>query len=345
MRLRRDILLPWALAALLAVAAVLIDASQAHKAEAPALRTDLTGGETGWMLFPSGDVGLGGLAAEHPTITPRQVAGRLTLPEGPGPFPAAVLVHGSLGLSGVQFDYAKRLRKQGYAVFVLDSFTPRGRSDVVGDQLAITGQTMTIDAYAALNLLSTHPSVQADKIVLIGWSKGGGVAQLTMKRRYGELLAAGDLRFAAHVAFYPWCGEQDAKLELTDAPILFVLAGRDDWVDPQSCRDYAARLEEAGQEVQFADFSDAEHGFDYPVAHRHYVSRAMAWGQCRYFVRPEGFVVAETGEFRRWHELKEYFAACVVRGARIGSNAVARTSAQKILARFLDESLGEIPAD
>lgn len=341
---RKAILLPWSLAALLAAAAAVLDASRAHIAGAPPVRVDFTGGETGWMLVSSGDVEPGGLAAEHPTITPRHVAGHLTLPDGPGPFPAAVLVHGSLGLSGVQFDYAETLRERGYAVLMLDSFTPRGRSDVVGDQLAVTAQTMTIDAYAALNVLSTHPSIRADRIALIGWSKGGGVAQLAMKRRYRDLLAVGELRFAAHVAFYPWCGEQDADLDLTDAPVLFVLAGRDGWVDPQSCRDYAARLDEAGQEVHFAEFPDAEHGFDHPVAHRRYIPRAMAWGWCRYFVRPEGFVIAETGVFRPWPELDEYFAACVTRGAHIGSNAVARASAQEVLARFLDASLGDAPA-
>lgn len=345
MRPLKRILLPWALAALFATAALLIDAIGTPDGEIPHLRTDLAGGATGWMFFSSGDVGPGGLAAEKPEIVSRQIAGRLTLPDGPGPFPAAILIHGSLGLSSVQFDYADRLRQQGYAVFVLDSFATRGRSDVIGDQLAITAQTMTIDAYAALNLLSTHPSVREDRIVLIGWSKGGGVAQLSMKRRYRDLLASAGLRFAAHVAFYPWCGEQDANLQLTASPILFVLAGRDDWVDPKSCRDYAARLDEAGQEVHFAEFSEAEHGFDYPAAYRRYISRAKAWGQCRYFVRPNGFVIAETGAFRPWQDLGEYFSGCVKQGAHIGSNAEARTAAHELLAQFLDNTLSHARAE
>lgn len=332
------LILPWTLASALLVAIVFLqNLDRDNRVSAPAQSSD-SDERSERVQFESGTVEPGGLDADDPDISAQTISGILSFPGGDGPFPAAVFIHGSLGLSSVQYDYAKLLNQSGYAVLMVDSFSMRGRSDVVGDQLAINTPTMTVDAYAALDLLARHPSIMSDTIMLVGWSKGGAVAQLAMNRRYADILSSAERGFKAHVAFYPWCGEQDADLELSNAPILFVLAGRDDWVDPQSCKDYAERLRAADYAVHITEYPDAEHGFDYPFAYRRYLASAKSWGDCHYFVRAEGFVVAQSGRFRPWHDLAEYFSKCTHPGAHIGSNAIARSAARTLLLDFLEKA-------
>ena len=60
------------------------------------------------------------------------------------------------------------------------------------------------DAYAALDMLARHPRIDADRIAIVGFSFGGEVAHLTaFERRAHRVLAPGQRRFAAHVAYYP----------------------------------------------------------------------------------------------------------------------------------------------
>jgi len=98
-------------------------------------------------------------------------------------------VHGSTGVSDHHRRYARLLAKWGIAALVVDPFSPRGIATTVGDQGAISPQAMLVDAYAALDLLATHPRIDRKRIALIGWSKGGTVALLAARRRYRDRLA------------------------------------------------------------------------------------------------------------------------------------------------------------
>jgi dienelactone hydrolase len=54
----------------------------------------------------------------------------LTLPDGTGPFPAVILLHGCGGEGSAQQYWIDRLTGWGYAVLRLDSFTARGLTTV-----------------------------------------------------------------------------------------------------------------------------------------------------------------------------------------------------------------------
>ncbi len=264
------------------------------------------------------------------------ITGDLILPDEPsGLFPAAVLLHGSDGLSDHEYNYSAILAKWGIASLVLDSFGPRGVETTVGNQDAVSPYSMLVDAYAALELLSTHPKIDPGKIVLIGWSKGGLVSDWASRKRYRDQLASDDVRFAAHVAFYPWCGKQDFRIELTGAPLLYLLGESDDWSGSQACVDYVIRLNAAGYRGQSIVYPNALHGFDYAGRFKTYLPRAMSWKNCFYFVRKQGFVVAQTGRFEKWSNLDRYIRECAKKGAHVGSNVRARERAIKDLRRFL----------
>src|SRR5919198_2631697 len=72
-----------------------------------------------------------------PTTAPsgglEQIPAYLVKPEGPGPFPAVVIMHDCSGLgprsSGAPLRWAQELVKQGYVVLMPDSFTTRGHAD------------------------------------------------------------------------------------------------------------------------------------------------------------------------------------------------------------------------
>jgi uncharacterized protein len=115
------------------------------------------------------------------------LAGTLMIPQGPGPFPAAIIISGSgahdrdgamLGHRPylVLGDY---LARQGIAVFRYDE---RGVGKSTGNFAAATSADFADDAQAALQWLRRHPSVDQSRVGFIGHSEGGLVAPLVASR-------------------------------------------------------------------------------------------------------------------------------------------------------------------
>ena len=112
--------------------------------------------------------------------------GLLTLPEGEGPFPAAVLVHGSgssnmdekVGKMTPFRDLAEGLASQGIACLRYDkrSFA-HGLKMIRDKRLMITVKEETIDdAISAVNLLKADPRINPNQVFLIGHSMGAMLA-------------------------------------------------------------------------------------------------------------------------------------------------------------------------
>jgi pimeloyl-ACP methyl ester carboxylesterase len=119
-----------------------------------------------------------------PTPTPGvQLAGTLTLPEGPGPFPAVLLITGS-GLRDRDetiFGHkpflvlADALTRRGVAVLRVDD---RGAGGSTGPVAAATSADFAIDAEASVAFLGGRSDIAANRIGLIGHSEGGTIAPL-----------------------------------------------------------------------------------------------------------------------------------------------------------------------
>lgn len=111
------------------------------------------------------------------------LAGTLTLPSGPGPFPAAILLSGSgphdrdESLVGHRpfLVLADHLTRKGIAVLRFDK---RGVGKSTGDYANATMEDFTGDAEAALAFLKTRKEIDATKIGLIGHSEGGLIAPM-----------------------------------------------------------------------------------------------------------------------------------------------------------------------
>jgi dipeptidyl aminopeptidase/acylaminoacyl peptidase len=67
-----------------------------------------------------------------------QLTGQLYQPAGEGPFPAVVFLHGCAGIDPVQHHWAHRLQQWGYVVLLVDSFGPRGVTNVCTGGVALS---------------------------------------------------------------------------------------------------------------------------------------------------------------------------------------------------------------
>lgn len=110
-----------------------------------------------------------------------ELPGTLTLPEGDGPFPAVVLVHGSgpndrdetIYQNKPFRDLANTLAQKGIAVYRYDKRTNVYGQDMVSDiNLTLEDETV-IDAANALTLLKEQPDIDPSRIFVLGHSLGG----------------------------------------------------------------------------------------------------------------------------------------------------------------------------
>ena len=112
-----------------------------------------------------------------------KLAGTLSIPDGAGPFPAAVLLsdvgpHDRDARQGnyrLFADVASALARQGVAVLRLDD---RGVGQSGGNGATATTADLVRDAQAALTYLRLRPSLDATRAGIIGHGEGGNVALL-----------------------------------------------------------------------------------------------------------------------------------------------------------------------
>jgi dienelactone hydrolase len=142
---------------------------------------------------------------------------------------------------------------------VVDSFTSRGVNEICTSRRGFSIYERIEDAYGGLLFLSKLPYVDPVRIGVIGWSHGGNaVLRLLMANdAYGEQIA-GQRRFTAGVAFYPWCGVSWGLYKWKPGKLLVLAGEADQWTPGTPCKSY----EEAGIKVYV--FPGAYHGFDNP---------------------------------------------------------------------------------
>ena len=125
-----------------------------------------------------------------------QLPGTVSLPTGPGPFPALVLVHGSgphdqdetLGANKPFKDLAWGLASRGIAVLRYVKRTKQYGAQSSADPAALTVMDETVDdARAAVALLARLPEIAPKRIYVLGHSLGAML---------GPRIAAGDPRVA-----------------------------------------------------------------------------------------------------------------------------------------------------
>jgi len=102
----------------------------------------------------------------------------LATPSGSGPFPAVVVLHGGNGFNSNTVSWADRLASWGYVALAIDSLTCRGK------RTACAGNPykQPHDAYQGLKFLAAQPFVRADRIAVMGNSRGGSAVLAALER-------------------------------------------------------------------------------------------------------------------------------------------------------------------
>ncbi len=218
-----------------------------------------------------------------------EIPATVSKPEGPGPFPAIVLMHDCSGLgpvsSGAPGRWAAELVQRGYVVILPDSFTTRGHAGGVCTvprsqrNTDVSFERRTTDAYAALAYLRAQPYVDAKRVGLMGGSHGGATTLAAMLAPAGNTAPlAREKRegFAAAVALYPRCQPWNRRAAGAYRPVapLFILIGdKDDWTPAEPCRKLAEAAREAGYPVAIKIYPGAHHSFDSPNPVRYVAAR------------------------------------------------------------------------
>lgn len=140
------------------------------------------------------------------------LAGTLTLPAGPPPFPALVLVHGSNALTRDVFGpWTRFFAGLGYAVL---SYDKRGTGGSTGDWKQADFETLAGDVLEGVRFLRGRPDIKTDQVGLWGASQAGWIMPIvvalapeavafmivhagsgTTVREQGNLNLANELRF------------------------------------------------------------------------------------------------------------------------------------------------------
>jgi dienelactone hydrolase len=201
-------------------------------------------------------------------------------PDGPGPFPAVVIMHDCSGLgprsSGAPGRWATELVRRGYAVLMPDSFGSRGYPDGVCTvplserRIDVGPERRAEDAYAALAHARALPYVDGPHIGIMGGSHGGSTTLATLARK--PLPGADPAGFAAGVALYPRCAIRSGAYEPV-APLLILIGDRDDWTPAEPCRRLVEAARRAGQPVAIKVYPGAHHAFDSPNPVRYVAAR------------------------------------------------------------------------
>jgi dienelactone hydrolase len=181
-----------------------------------------------------------------------------------------VIVHGSGGVTKGEWEWANRINELGIASFVIDNFTGRGIRETETDQFRLSPLADIAGALAALRLLATHPGIDPKHIGIIGFSRGGIVALDTALEPFRRAVIDGDLRFAAHIPFYPSCDINFVSARLDGSPILMLLGGKDNYTPAAPCLVYADELRDKGLQVSVMVYPNAYHAFDRDIPLQYY---------------------------------------------------------------------------
>jgi dienelactone hydrolase len=205
-------------------------------------------------------------------------------PEGNGPFPAVVALHGCDGLTRKRpneprrltlrhQDWGERLAARGFIVLFPDSFRSRSETIIsLCEQKEIERpihpwKERVDDAKASFAYLASRPDVAKGSISLLGWSNGAISALYSITP---ENAPANPPDFARVVAFYPGCkalldgAHVPGGTWHTRVPLLVLIGEADDWTCARHCKQLIDGAKDSGDRVSIVAYPCAYHSFDHP---------------------------------------------------------------------------------
>jgi dienelactone hydrolase len=202
---------------------------------------------------------------ENPLASAHPLQGYLRQPNGAGPSPAVVLLHGCDGnWQRLDERWGKRIASWGYVTLTVDSYGPRGLTNTCSSGAPVE---LAFDAYRALRFLVQQRFVDPARVAALGFSQGAWLAFSSVER--GMIEQTSPNKFRAAVGFYPPCLGFKGNMTV---PTLILIGERDDWTLAKECRNMVdgrddwgiSRQKGLGVPIRLIVYPDAHHAFDVP---------------------------------------------------------------------------------
>src|ERR1700681_2499160 len=265
---------------------------------------------------------------------PVTVAGEFRIAQGSGRLPVVVLMHGSSGVGASIEPWAHQFNAMGISTFVIDGFSGRGLTAVGPNQALLGRLNLIVDIYRALEILAKHPRVDPERIVLMGFSRGGQAALYASLDRFNKLWNKSGVQFAGYIPFYPDCSTTYATdTEVAARPIRIFHGTPDDYNPVATCKAYVAPLQEAKRDAVLTEYPDSAHGLDAGLLGLSTVvvsANAQTARHC-HIREGEGGVLmnADTQAPFRYQD------ACIELNPHVGGNPTTAEQARKSVSEFL----------
>jgi dienelactone hydrolase len=264
--------------------------------------------------------------------TPITLAGQLRLPKLGEKLPAVILLHDAGGVGGTRNAYdfwLPALNGAGFATFAVDSFSGRGVFNYPAEAGKVPYATRTLDAFGALAAISKHPTIDPDRIAIMGFSHGSVAAMLSNVARFQKMHGA-NASFAAHISVYGICGTTYKGDDEITKPLLMLHGEADDWVPAAPCQDYEQRLSKAGKTIKLITYPGAHHAYDVPLYQERKLPNSNSFSKCRLTEAENGQIISVTS--------KQPFTSsdpCLEKGVTIGYHEAAAKKSQEDVVAFL----------
>lgn len=265
------------------------------------------------------------------------MTGELRIAQGSGRLPVVVLMHGSGGIGANIEAWTKLFNAMGVSTFAIDGFTGRGIVSVNTNQASLGRLNFILDIYRALEMLAKHPRVDPERIVLMGFSRGGQAALYASLNRFHKMWNKSGAQFAAYIPFYPDCATSySGETDIAERPIRIFHGIPDDYNPVASCKPYIQRLREAGRDVVLTEYPDAQHGFDTPLNVGAVIvsTGAQTVRGCK-IREGEGGVLINVATSQAF----SYKDDCVQLNPHVGGNAAATAAARVAVSDFVRQVL------
>ena len=194
---------------------------------------------------------------------------QLFKPDGAGPFPTVIALHGCGGLNGQSEqiqpryrDWAEQLLKDGNAVLLPDSYGSRelGPQCRVKERRVLARRERVADITASRQWLLQQPWVSQDRVSLIGWAHGASAVLWAVRPQISSRKAEPDFRAA--VAFYPECRISSGLGWSARVPTLLLIGAGDDVSSPSACRQMVDGARGRSALARIVVYPNAVHDFD-----------------------------------------------------------------------------------
>lgn len=194
---------------------------------------------------------------------------QLYKPEGEGPFPTVIALHGCGGLGGHSDavlpryrDWAERLLRAGNAVLLPDSYGSRelGPQCRVKELRVKARRERVADILATRAWLMKQSWVARDRVSLMGWANGASALLWAVRPQSAARDPGPDFRAA--IAFYPDCRISAGLGWSTRVPTLVLIGANDDVSSPPACRQMVEGAYGRSALARIVVYPGAYHDFD-----------------------------------------------------------------------------------